>query len=43
MMLKEEKGNSGTMFINGDLNKGFKPYFREEVKEGKDKKGDKNE
>lgn len=45
MMLKEEKGKTGTMFINGDLNKGFKPYFREEVKENKDKekKGDKNE
>lgn len=49
MMLKEEKGNSGIMFINGDLNKGFKPYFREEVKEDKkkennnEKKGDKNE
>lgn len=43
MMLKEEKGNSGIMFINGDLNKGFKPYFREEVKENKEKKGEKNE
>jgi len=45
MMLKEEKGNSGTMFINGDLNDGFKPYFREDVKENNDKKkkGDKNE
>ena len=43
MMLKEEKGNSGIMFINGDLNEGFKPYFREEVKENKEKKGDKNE
>jgi len=41
MMLKEEKGNSGIMFINGDLNEGFKPYFREETKENK--KGDKNE
>lgn len=43
MMLKEEKGNSGIMFINGDLNEGFKPYFREEVKGNKEKKGDKNE
>ena len=24
------------MFINGDLNKGFKPYFREDIKENKD-------
>ena len=41
-ILEEEKGNSGIMFINGDLNEGFKPYFREEIKEEK-KKGDKNE
>lgn len=46
IMLKEEKENSGIMFINGDMNKGFKPYFREEIKKEKDKvekKGDKNE
>lgn len=41
-MLKEEKKNAGTMYINGDLNDGFKPYFREKIKEEK-KKGDKNE
>ena len=45
MMLNQEKGTPGTMFINGDLNEGFKPYFREKVKENndKEKKGDKNE
>lgn len=30
IMLKEEKGNTGRVFVNGDLNNGFKPYFREE-------------
>ncbi len=29
-MLKEEKGNSGKILVNGDLSGGFKPYFREE-------------
>ena len=29
-ILENEKDNSGTIFINGDLNSGFKPYFREE-------------
>lgn len=29
-ILEKEKGNSGKIFINGDLNKGFKPYFRKE-------------
>lgn len=29
-ILENEKENSGTIFINGDLNDGFKPYFREE-------------
>ena len=29
-ILEKEKGKSGRIFINGDLNKGFKPYFREE-------------
>ena len=42
-ILKEEKGKSGTMFINGDLNKGFKPYFREEIKQKEEKKGDNHE
>lgn len=41
MMLQEEKGISGTIFVNGDLNKGFKPYFREKVKN--EKKGENNE
>jgi len=43
MMLQEEKKKSGKMFINGDLNKGFRPYFREDIKEVNNKKGDKNE
>ncbi|MCI9063043.1 MAG: FtsQ-type POTRA domain-containing protein [Clostridia bacterium] len=30
MMLEEEKGKSGIMFLDGNLNQGFKPYFREE-------------
>jgi len=29
-MLEKEKGNTGKIFVNGDINKGFKPYFREE-------------
>lgn len=29
-ILEKEEGKSGKLFINGDLNKGFKPYFREE-------------
>lgn len=29
-ILENEKENSGSIFINGDLNDGFKPYFREE-------------
>ena len=29
-ILEKEKGHSGIIFINGDLNAGFKPYFREE-------------
>lgn len=29
-ILENEKDNSGTIFINGNLNEGFKPYFREE-------------
>ena len=29
-ILEKEKENSGIVFLNGDLNNGFKPYFREE-------------
>lgn len=29
IILENEKGNAGTIFINGDLNNGFEPYFRE--------------
>ena len=29
-ILKQEEKNSGRIFINGNLNDGFKPYFREE-------------
>ena len=29
-ILENEKENSGIVFLNGDLNAGFKPYFREE-------------
>lgn len=29
-ILENEKEHSGTIFINGNLNDGFKPYFREE-------------
>jgi hypothetical protein len=37
-MLIHEKGNSGRFFVNGDINNGFKPYFREEKIEGNDSK-----
>ena len=29
-ILKMEEGKSGKIFVNGNLNNGFKPYFREE-------------
>lgn len=29
-ILENEKENQGSIFINGNLNEGFKPYFREE-------------
>ena len=29
-ILENEEGKSGSVFINGDINSGFKPYFREE-------------
>lgn len=29
-ILENEEGKSGTAFVNGDINAGFKPYFREE-------------
>lgn len=30
-MLENEEGKSGIFFVNGDLNSGFNPYFRENV------------
>lgn len=30
LILKNEKGKTGKVFVNGDINNGFKPYFREE-------------
>lgn len=36
VILEKEKGISGSIFLNGDLNNGFKPYFREKQgQEGK--------
>ncbi len=32
LILEKEKGNEGKIFVNGDLNSGFKPYFREKEK-----------
>lgn len=29
-ILENEEGKSGIIFLNGDINSGFKPYFREE-------------
>ena len=29
-ILENEEGKSGEVFVNGDINSGFKPYFREE-------------
>ena len=29
LILEKEKGNEGKIFVNGNLNNGFKPYFRE--------------
>lgn len=29
-LLKQEEGKKGQIFINGNLNEGFKPYFRED-------------
>lgn len=29
-ILEKEKEHSGSIFVNGDINTGFKPYFREE-------------
>jgi len=31
-LLKQEAGKRGTIFVNGNLNEGFSPYFREEWK-----------
>ena len=41
-ILEKEKKNTGIIFINGDLNDGFKPYFREENIE-KNNEEEKNE
>ena len=29
-ILENEEGKSGSVFVNGDISAGFKPYFREE-------------
>ncbi len=29
-ILEKEEGKTGTIFVNGDISSGFKPYFREE-------------
>ena len=34
IIIDSEKGNSGKIFVNGDINNGFRPYFREEKIEG---------
>lgn len=31
-IIEKEKGKEGEIFVNGDLNNGFNPYFREKVK-----------
>ena len=31
IIVDKEKGKSGKVFVNGDINSGFKPYFREET------------
>ena len=30
-IIEQEKGKEGTIFVNGDFYKNFKPYFREKV------------
>ena len=30
IILDKEKEKTGRIFVNGDINNGFKPYFREE-------------
>ena len=35
IILEKEKGKIGRIFVNGDINNGFKPYFREEILENK--------
>ena len=30
LIVENEKGKTGKVFVNGDINSGFKPYFREE-------------
>lgn len=43
VILKQESGNTGEVFLNGDLNNGFKPFFREEIKEEENKKNENKE
>lgn len=31
IIVDKEKGKAGRVFVNGDINSGFKPYFREET------------
>ena len=38
IIVDSEKGNTGKIFVNGDINNGFKPYFREEKNEGSNAK-----
>ena len=35
IIIDKEKGKSGRVFVNGDINSGFKPFFREESIEKK--------
>lgn len=37
-IIKAEKGKKGIIFLNGDLNNGFKPFFREEIEKKEEKK-----
>ena len=43
VILKQEKGNTGEVFLNDDLNNGFKPFFREEIKEEENKRKENEE
>ena len=41
-ILLKEKGNKGEIFLNGNLNTGFKPFFREEQRKKAEEKDDTN-